>query len=293
MAIPARGSLAALLVLLTVAASALGQAAREERFDAPEPSWRAAGGNARWQIVQQRRLPNEGRTGGGCEFLRIQGDAGSTAYVSHAIGRPRIIPELAPTVWIKSDRPGLQLEARVVLPRTEDPRTGRPVVTVLTGTSYTDVGRWQQLRFDDLPRLLGRQIRVLRTQLGPSVDGREAYLGELLLNVYGGPGATSVWIDDLNIAGYAEQGATQEVASLPGPASASANRVLPAAGTETRLVEMTGSILQVSGRPFLPRIIQYQGEPLGVLKQLGFNTVWIARPPAAELLDEARRVGFG
>jgi hypothetical protein len=281
-----------LLIVLALAASAFGQAAKQERFDGPEPSWRAAGGSARWQIAEQRRLPSEGHTGGGCEFLRIQGDGGSTAYVSHAVGRPRVIPELAPSVWIKSDRPGLQLEARVVLPRTEDPRTGRPAVTVLSGTSYTDVGRWQQLRFDDMPRLLSRQIRVLRTQVGPSVDGREAYLSEILLNVYGGPGATTVWIDDLNIAGYAEQGATQEIVSLPGAPSAATNRVLPAAGSEPRLVEMAGSILQVSGRPFFPRIIQHQGEPLSVLKQLGFNAVWISRPPATELLDEARRVGL-
>jgi hypothetical protein len=281
-----------LLIVLTLAVSVLGQAARQEPFDGPEPTWRAAGGNARWRIVEQRRLPNEGRTGGGCEFLRIQGEGGTTAYVSHAIGRPRIIPELAPSVWVKSDRPGLQLEVRVVLPRSEDPRTGRPVVTVLSGASYNDVGRWQQLRLDDLPLLLNRQIRVLRTQIGPSVDGREAYLGEILLNVYGGPGATTVWIDDLNIAGYAEQGPTPEVASLPRVASPSASRVVPVAGTEPRLVEMTNSILQVSGRPFFPRIIQYQGEPLTVLKQLGFNSIWISHLPAPELLDEARRVGL-
>ena len=53
-----------------------------------------------------------------------------------------------------------------------------------------------------MPRLLARQIRSLHNQLGPNVDGREAYVDAVLLNVYGGPGVTNVWIDDLDIAGY-------------------------------------------------------------------------------------------
>ena len=39
-------------------------------------------------------------------------------------------------------------------------------------------------------------------QLGPQVDDREAYLDAVLLNVYGGPGTTNVWIDDLDVAGH-------------------------------------------------------------------------------------------
>ena len=86
-----------------------------------------------------------------------------------------MIDELAPSVWIKSDRPGLQLAARIVLPRTADPRTGRPVTTIVAGSGYTDVGRWQQLRLEGIPRLLTRQVHLLRMQLGPQVDDREAY----------------------------------------------------------------------------------------------------------------------
>ena len=37
--------------------------------------------------------------------------------------------------------------------------------------------------------------------MGPSVDGREAYVERVVLNVYGGPGVTNVWIDDLEVAG--------------------------------------------------------------------------------------------
>ena len=135
--------------------------------------------------------------------------------MAHDIGRPRVCEELTPSVWIRSDRAGLQLATQIVLPRTIDPRTGKPVVTrVAAPIGYTDVGRWQLLRLEGIDRLLSRQIRMLRLELGTQVDGREAYLDAVLINVYGGPGVTNVWIDDLDVAGYV---------AVNGPANVSAN----------------------------------------------------------------------
>jgi hypothetical protein len=54
----------------------------------------------------------------------------------------------------------------------------------------------------NLPERLTRQVRVLRSEVGPRVDGREAYVDALVLNVYGGPGVTNVWIDELSVAGH-------------------------------------------------------------------------------------------
>src|SRR5205085_7017148 len=102
---------------------------------------------------------------------------------------------------IKASRPGIQILARVVLPHTADPRSGQPLATMIRGDIYTAVGSWQQLRLLDTPQLLTRQVRVLRAELGPNVDQREAYIDAVLLNVYGGPGQTTVTIDDLDVAG--------------------------------------------------------------------------------------------
>ena len=280
-------------LLPLLVARAFGQTARCEGFEGPTSSWHEAGGNARYRTLEHQRVRGEAHTGDGCEWLRLQGEGGTSVYISHDVGRPQIIPDLLPTVWVKSDRPGLQLLAHAVLPRTGDPRTGRPLSVVLVGSSYTDVGRWQQLRIDGLSRLLQRQIRVLRAEPGVAIDGREAYLGELVLNVYGGPGITNVWIDDLDIAGFV---------SVP---PAAANPVMPpateytgttasamTAGQRRRAVELRGSVLLVDERPFFPRIIQHCGEPLALLKQLGFNAVWTPRLPAPELLAEAKTAGL-
>ena len=202
----------AVSILLSAPASAAAQTVRHEAFEGPETSWRDAGGDAQYRIVRHHRLHalkqysdkqyGEAHSGQGCERLAVLGNHGTHVYIGHEVGRARVIEELVPSVWVRSDRAGLQIVARAVLPRTEDPRTGGPVSTLLHGASYTEVGRWQQLAVGDLPRLLARQVRILRTQLGPGVDGREAYIDRILLNAYGGPGQTNVWIDDLEIAGY-------------------------------------------------------------------------------------------
>jgi hypothetical protein len=282
-----------MLLAIPLAAPAPGQAPWHDRFEGPTLSWRQSGGNARYRLLQHQRIQGETHTGNGCEWLRLAGEGGSSAYISHDVGRPRVIEDLLPTVWIKSDRPGLQLSARVVLPRTEDPRTGRPLALLLGGSSYTQVGRWQQLRIEGISRLLERQLRVLRAQLGAAVDGREAYLSDLLLNVYGGPGITNVWIDDLEMAGFVASSAGSTGAAAPPGGGQTAAAAATAAGRQAaRAVQLRGSVLLVTGRPFFPRIVQHRGEPLALLKQLGFNAVWTERVPSPELLAEAKASGL-
>ena len=57
-------------------------------------------------------------------------------------------------------------------------------------------------------------------------------------------------------------------------------------------VRLQGSLLLVDDRHMLPRAIEYQGEPLAFLKNLGFNTVWLPNPPNSEILREARQLGL-
>ncbi len=317
-----------------------------EGFEGPQPSWQDAGGDAQYRVLQHQRLQQNAHTGAGCEWLQLEGDGGTYVYFAHDVGRPRVIDELAPSVWIKADRPNLHFAVRVVLPRTADPRSGRPVATILAGPVYTDVGRWQQLRLGGIFTLLTRQTRILRMQLGPQVDEREAYVDAVLLNVYGGPGKTNVWIDDLAVAGHAATGSRPSAESGSTPASmALATSWVPANATATsgaaplavvrlpsvpadktptpsrgpsplpgtassgslngttpstsgndaaprRIAKLVGSELRVNDRPTFPRVIQHRGESLTLLKQIGFNVVWLQRLPAPELLEEADRLGL-
>ncbi len=218
---------------------------------------------------------------------------GTHVHFEHAAGRPPVIDELRPSVWVRADRAGLQLAARIVFPHTPDPRSGAPVSTLVHGSAYTTVGRWQQLFVDDLPQRVARQVRVLRAELGIPVDGREPFVEAVVLNVYGGPGVTNTWIDDLEIAGHVGGHATGEGGLPPIDAAHLAPQAASeAAPTARPPVALSGGVLSVDGRAFFPRAVQYRGEPLEQLHRLGMNAIWLDSPPSSSLLADAARLGL-
>jgi hypothetical protein len=198
---------ASLAGVLAIAGGALGarsDAPWHEGFEGPNTSWRPAGADLEYRLEVHGRARGGAHTGQGSEQLRVSGTNGSYVDFSHPVPPSRITTELAASVWVKADRPGLQILARIVLPGLTDPRTRQPATVFIRGTSYTQVGIWEQLRLENIPIELERQMRVLRWQLRHDVDSRGAYLDQVWLNVYGGPGTTNVAIDDLEISGIVE-----------------------------------------------------------------------------------------
>ncbi len=362
MAFLARTHAAGLLIALLLLAAARAETGWYEGFEGPQPSWQDAGGDAQYRLLGHQRLRQDAHTDGGCEWLQVEGNSGSYVYFAHDIGRPRVIDELAVSVWVRADRSNLHLAVRVALPRSTDPRSGRPIVALLLGPCYTDVGRWQQLRLDGIPVLLRRQVHILRMQLGPQVNDREACIDALLLNVYGGPGKTNVWIDDLSVAGHvpaapgpspasssssgsvalatswvpgnatavaataplavvrlpsvppgertpapspgqppqpvAREATIADAAAMTGylPCSSGSTGIVASASANNapprRIVKVVKSELRINDRAVFPRVIQHRGESLELLQRMGFNTVWLQRVPAPELLEEADRLGL-
>ena len=215
-------------------------------------------------------------------------------------------------MWLKADRPGLQILGRIVLPNLIDPRTRQPVAVYVRGTSYAQVGIWEQLRIENVPRELQHQVWVLNRQFAREVDIRGAYMDQVWLNVYGGPGTTNVAIDDLEVSGVvdiAQQVSDVNVAppnseiSSQNPFSREPigergaarpiwNAGLTSASVPTHEVKLDGSVLLVDGHPFFPRILRYQGEPLDLVLKSGFNAIRLTQPPPPELLADAGRLGL-
>ncbi len=314
-----------LAALLWATAFAHGQTAWNQGSEAPtQPAWRDEGGDAQYRLLRRERVADETNAAKGCEWLQIEGNGGSYVYFGHDAGRPQLIDDLALSVWLRSDRPGLQIAVRVVLPRTADPQSGQHLTAIVSGPSYTDAGRWQQLQITDLPKLLTRQLHLLRMKFGSQVDGAEAYVDAVLVNVYGGPGVTNVWIGDLQITGNvaADAGPASAWRAVVAPAATAsatppgADPLVPvrlppvqpversaypaptgampmaAAPAKRHVVKLAESVLQVDDRPILPRVVQHCGEPLSALKKLGFNTVWLRSLPTPEILEEADRLGL-
>ncbi len=284
-----RYSVTLAVALQAWAVSGRADTAWTEGFEGPNVSWREAGSDVQYRIVRHERVPASGRNKTGAEYVAVEGATGTYVHLEHRVGDSLVIDELMPSVWVRADRAGPQIGIRIVLPRTPDPRTGAPVSTLILGSTYTDVGRWQRLFVDTVPQRLARQVRSLRAELATSVDDREAYVEAVCLNVYGGPGLTKTWIDDLTLAGHV---ASRTGASIP-PRTEASSRPTPIASAMSRPpVELSGGLLTVDGRPFFPRVIQYRGEPLDRLQQLGFNAIWIDSPPSSSLLADASRLGL-
>ncbi|MDA7980925.1 MAG: hypothetical protein MPJ50_19395, partial [Pirellulales bacterium] len=115
------------------------------------------------------------------------------------------------------------------------------------------------------------------------VDEREAYVDQLIVNIYAGAGETKISLDDLEMRGLVERNTPHPTWNTGDGASVQQR------STDVR---RSGTQLLVNGQPFFPRAIQYRGESLDVLKQLGFNAVHVDRPPSHELLDQASRAGL-
>ncbi len=259
-----------------------------EGFEGPEPAWRDVGGDARYTIEVQQRVQAGAHSGTGCEYVQLNAAAaGRSAFVSYSVGRAPIIAELRPSLWVRADRQGVQMFVRVVMPRAIDTKTQQPLTMILAGDRYASVGAWQELAIADVVTALTRQAWVLRQQLRSEIDLREAYIDRVMLNVYTGPGRLSLWIDDLVIEGVVQPGADAGTLPLVGTDGKRVNEI-----EHRSTVELNGSVLLADGRPFFPRAIEHNGEPLKFLRERGFNTVKLASPPTSELLDEARREGL-
>ncbi len=263
-------------------------------------AWNSAGADARHQVARHQRVGDLKQSGEASELIELTAGNGTYIYYSYSIDPVRVIDELTLSVALHANRPGMHTLARVVLPHTIDPKTKRPVTLLVHGDFYQSPGAWQTVRVADFSRKIAAQVRVLRSQTKSQVDPREAYVDRLVLNLYGGPGQTSVRIDDLQATGLvarSPQPDRQHPAWRGTPAHpASSGSSSGSRGGERRSfmpqASLSGSLLMVAGQPVLPRVIRHRGEPLIELKRIGFNVVRISGVPSRELLEQARQLGI-
>src|SRR5690606_24271707 len=89
--------------------------------------------------------------------------AGYAAHVAHEVGQLPVIDEQVIEVVVRGNRQAIQLAAEVVYPRSIDPKTGKPVRTLVQGHRYSNPGGWQKLSLEKLPLLAERHARLMST----------------------------------------------------------------------------------------------------------------------------------
>lgn len=283
---------ACLLWIALVVISGIGSTATAdiwEGFESAENAWQLAEADCTVRKIAHERTWKEAHGGHTSEYLHLLLGAGNKAYATYDIAPARVIDELKPSLWVKADRVGPQLLVRVVLPRTTEPRTGRPITALVPGDVYTKAGVWQQLTIAKLPLQVERQVRVLRQQFGSDIDIREAFIDKVVLNTFSEPGVIQLWIDDLEISGQVASG------ELPRGVGATGKQVAfnePVAGDSESGIQLDGSMLLAANRPLAVRMIQHNGESLEWLQTAGFNAVWLQESPSPTQLRDAQRLGL-
>ncbi|MCS7016104.1 MAG: hypothetical protein NZM42_08325 [Gemmatales bacterium] len=259
-------------------------------FEGATVAWQKGLANATHRELAHERSTQTAHSGRQSEHIRLHADKGTFIHYYYDVGKAALLQELTLSVWVKANRPGAQLLARLVLPREREPQNlDRPLTTLLRGDTYELAGRWQRLELRQLPQRVREAQTLLRQELQREVNFDDAYVDQIVLNVYSGPGLHEIWIDDLEVGPIWRDSfrPAERTGSVSEPKAIPSSRVRP----PPRL-ELLQECLYVNGRAVLPRLIRDAGTPLAVLREAGFTGLLVAADTPEARLREAADLGF-
>jgi hypothetical protein len=275
---------------LSLIALVRGQQIVQYGFEARDPVWIQGPHDAGYKESAHRLTDEYVHDGQRSETIQLAAERGSFIHYTYAVGRAPITEDFNVSIWLRGNRPGMQLLARVVFPRDKDANhPDQPLTALLPGDRYSNVNHWQQLSLPAPVKLLRQQQQLLSSNLKREVVATDAYIDQLVLNVYSGPGDTRVWLDDLEIGPVVE-----------GPPAATATPssgremtpVRPTINRRPDEIQLRGPQLLVGGERFFIMGIRHTGTPLPVLRRAGFNTVWLDESSPSGLIEDAASLGF-
>jgi hypothetical protein len=279
---------------------ARAQQVHKNGFETLNTSWVKASADVVFEEIAHTMTDQGAHDGKRSEFIQINAQAGTQTkpdvvphiYYQYATAQAPISIELSASIWVKANRPGPQLMARVVLPNERDPNNlDAKLTTVLRGDAYRTVGRWQRLELGRPVQLAKKQQELMQATLKRPINFDGAYIDALILNMYAGPGPTEVWIDDLEIGPV-----------LPGTAPVDPGKKTPMPALPVsqggrpprsgQAVDFNGAQLFMGGKPFFFHGIRYTDTDLPALRRAGFNTVFVDYKADPKILKDAADLGF-
>lgn len=302
MSLPVRFPAFLALTLLATATCASAQELGKLRdgFETGQTSWRLEETDTTVRLQHDRsdRAAREGRTS---ERFRLNAGAGSSFYVSYPLPKVRVEDDPRVSLFVRSNRSGMQLLGRVVLPADVDPENNQPTFVTIVGTMYESPERWRRLELTDIAAAVDEQARVIRAATNRPVSLEGAYLERLVVNLYGGPGDTEVFLDDLTVepvpldaeiapsptpAPDAPEGPAPDMAGLDdGPPDHDG----PATGQR---VELIRNRLKKDGQDWFFTSIEAPGADIDALRAAGFDVLEVRLDTDPEILRRAVAAGF-
>jgi hypothetical protein len=297
---------------LAVAGLAVAQSIQRDAFDGREVTWLK--GPANVPVTEEAHIltGQHAHSLPTSEYIRVKAEQGGElnpfVYYSYGTRAAPVTDDLTLRIWVRANRPNVQLLARAVLPHEPNPdKPGEPLTVMLRGESYTTTGAfWQSLDVRKPVKLLKDEQQTLRTRYRHDINIADAYIDRLILNVYAGPGVTEVWLDDLELGPVMDSfGApSTTIAKGPTPAQTTSRANVPPPGGVTAVpppvqakpsrvsVEFNRDQLYVGGRKLIFRGVRYSDTPLKVLRDAGLNTLFVGDKLDSSVYEEAIREGF-
>jgi hypothetical protein len=288
------------LAIVVFSLSLQAQQIHRNQFESRHISWVKGPSDAAFKELAHEMTTATAHNGQQSELIRISSEQGSYAHYLYPIGKADITEELIISVWVKANRPGIQLLARVVLPRERDPQNlDQPLTATLRGDAYAITGRWDRLSLRKPHKLVQELQPLLRADLKRDVNFEGAYIDQLMLNVLGGRGLTELWVDDLEVGPvHADVPDRNRLVDPPNPAPGKERDKGTVATPVNRnpnrhlIIELNRDRLLVNKKPYLVRGVRYSDTPMEALRNVGFNTLWIDMNTPPEAMEQAIKLGF-
>ncbi len=269
-----------------------------DSFESGETFWRIEQWDGLRDASQIVHGASKRQQHSGQQSYRFHFTAGSGKQImaSQGIAPSMLIPELAPSLHVYTSRPGVQIFARVVLPNTMSATGNGPLRVLVAGQVCENRHRWTRLDFsgpngETLHQRFRAQLSVLRQKHGADLNEKAAFVDAVVLNLYTGAGEHEVFVDSLVVEGHIAPPSTTDFGLPDDRQQMAQQRVISHQQDEVlrpSRVSTDNTQLRVDERPFVIRALEYNGEPLGLVQDLGFNTLWLRDPPSLDQLRRAR-----
>jgi hypothetical protein len=251
-------------------------------FESAQPSWEREYTDATIRLQSHDRSPRAVHEGRFSEHYEFEATGGNQFYVSYTTPRIPVTDELSLSVFVRANRGGARLFARVVLPADIDPDTRAPSFVMVPGTIFDQPDRWQKLEIVHIQPTVERLARVLRASTRRQVQLDGAYVERLVVNLMSNPGHSDVFLDDLEISPVPEELLTAlaksngtektRVAGAGSVAAKGSSRSKGRIRLERNLLEKRGD----DGRftPWFPTAVDAPGANVVELRRMGHDIIF-------------------
>jgi hypothetical protein len=279
------------------------KAAIRDGFEEPQPVWLREYADAAVNLIAHERSNRAAHGGRLSERFQFEAGGGKRFFVSYAPPHIPVSDDLNVVLYVRSNRAGVQIFLRVVLPADVDPETKTPSFILVPGPIFDQVDRWQRLEMSHLGPAIEQQVRVKRTEVHRPVSVEGAYIELVLVNLMAGPGDTEVFLDDLEISPVSadvlaaqrtakdsgKKGSDGPLADGAGDAGDHRAQYAPLRLNRNFLERLTAGPQYI---PWFPTAIDAPGADVAKLRGSGFDILFDdVRADPARLLDALKR-GF-